>query len=107
MIAISPRVSSVGAAAPAAGVERILEVGLGFWPSKVLLTAVELGVFSILGDKSMTGQELGAALRLDAVRCRWCDRIVVHARRAASSAHLLPELRSTCGRADRAALDLS
>ncbi len=48
----------------AGGVERILEVGFGFWPSRVLLTAVESGVFSALGDKSMTGQELGAALRL-------------------------------------------
>ena len=47
-----------------AGVERILDVGFGFWPSKVLLTAVELGVFTALGDKSMTGRELGAALRL-------------------------------------------
>jgi len=46
------------------GVERILEVGFGFWPSKVLLTAVELGVFSALGDKSMTGRELGAAVGL-------------------------------------------
>ena len=60
---ISPKVSSVGDAA-AGGVERILEVGFGFWPSKVLLTAAELGVFTVLGDKSMTGQELGAALRL-------------------------------------------
>jgi 2-polyprenyl-3-methyl-5-hydroxy-6-metoxy-1,4-benzoquinol methylase len=64
MNAISPRASTVGAAAPAAGVDRILEVGFGFWPSKVLLTAVELGVFSVLGNKSMTGQELGVALRL-------------------------------------------
>jgi hypothetical protein len=48
----------------AGDVERIMEVGLGFWPSKVLLTAVELGVFTVLGDKSMTGQQLGAALRL-------------------------------------------
>jgi 2-polyprenyl-3-methyl-5-hydroxy-6-metoxy-1,4-benzoquinol methylase len=57
---ISPEVSG----AAAGGIERILEVGFGFWPSKVLLTAVELGVFTVLGDKSMTGQELGAALRL-------------------------------------------
>ena len=51
-------------AAAAGGVERILEVGFAFWPSKVLLTAVELGVFSVLGDKTMTGQELGTAVRL-------------------------------------------
>jgi hypothetical protein len=30
---------------------------------EVLLTAVELGVFTVLGDKSMAGQEFGAALR--------------------------------------------
>jgi hypothetical protein len=50
--------------AAAGGPERILEVGFAFWPSKVLLTAVELGVFTTLGGKSMTGQELGAALQL-------------------------------------------
>lgn len=43
---------------------RIMEVGLGFWSSKVLLTAVELEVFTLLGATSMTGQELGRALGL-------------------------------------------
>jgi len=43
---------------------RILEVGFGFWGSKVLLTAVELGVFTVLGNKAMTGEELGNALDL-------------------------------------------
>jgi hypothetical protein len=43
---------------------RIMEVGLGFWPSKVLLTAVELEVFTKLGASSMTGDELGRALGL-------------------------------------------
>ena len=41
---------------------RILEVGFGFWGSKVLLTAVELGVFTTLDNKSMTGEELGRAI---------------------------------------------
>jgi hypothetical protein len=53
-----------GRAAAAEGAARIMEVGMGFWPSKVLLTAVELGVFSALGGKSLTGRELGAALHL-------------------------------------------
>lgn len=44
--------------------EQILEVGMGFWSSKVLLTAVELEVFTVLGDKSLTGEELGRALKL-------------------------------------------
>jgi predicted O-methyltransferase YrrM len=43
---------------------RILEVGFGFWSSKVLLTAVELGVFTALGARSMTGEALGKALGL-------------------------------------------
>ena len=37
MNAISQTVSSIDDAS-AGGVRRILEVGLGFWPSKVLLT---------------------------------------------------------------------
>ncbi len=41
---------------------RILEVGFGFWSSKVLLTAVELEVFTKLDDRSMTGEELGKIL---------------------------------------------
>lgn len=43
---------------------RILEVGFGFWSSKVLLTAVELEVFTTLGDRAMTGEALGAALAM-------------------------------------------
>ncbi len=43
---------------------RILEVGFGFWGSKVLLTAVELEVFTTLGGRAMTGEELGKALDL-------------------------------------------
>ena len=39
---------------------------MGFWPSKVLLSAVELGVFTALGSSSMTGAELQAALKLHA-----------------------------------------
>lgn len=42
----------------------IMEVGMGFWPSKVLLTAVELEVFTRLSASSMTGEELGRALGL-------------------------------------------
>jgi len=43
---------------------RIMEVGMAFWPAKVLLSAIELGVFTTLGAKSMTGRELQGALRL-------------------------------------------
>src|SRR5687768_8994519 len=43
---------------------RIMEVGLAFWPSKVLLSAVELGLFTKLGNASMTGVDLQSALGL-------------------------------------------
>jgi hypothetical protein len=36
----------------------IMQVGMGFWPSKALLSAVELGLFSTLGSAAMTGQEI-------------------------------------------------
>jgi hypothetical protein len=42
----------------------ILDVGFGFWSSKVLLTAVELELFTMLADRAMTGEELRQALAL-------------------------------------------
>jgi hypothetical protein len=41
-----------------------MEVGLGFWASKTLLSAVELGLFTKLGSASMTGRELQEELGL-------------------------------------------
>ena len=43
---------------------RIMEVGMAFWPAKVLLSAVELGLFTKLGNGSMTGSELQNTLSL-------------------------------------------
>ncbi|MDR7133313.1 hypothetical protein J2X06_000497 [Lysobacter niastensis] len=43
---------------------RIMQIGMGFWPAKVLLSAVELGVFTALGPKARTGRELQEALAL-------------------------------------------
>jgi hypothetical protein len=43
---------------------RIIQTGFGFWGSKVLLTAVKLEVFTVLGAREMTGAELGSALGL-------------------------------------------
>jgi hypothetical protein len=40
----------------------IMQTATGFWASKVLLTAVELDLFSTLGDSPMTAEQLGAAL---------------------------------------------
>jgi predicted O-methyltransferase YrrM len=42
----------------------ILQTAFGFWSSKVLLTAVEFGVFTKLGDRRISGAELGAELGL-------------------------------------------
>ena len=43
---------------------RIMETGMAFWPAKVLLSAVELGVFTELGGGARTGDELTRALKL-------------------------------------------
>lgn len=42
----------------------ILQTAFGFWGSKVLLTAVDFGLFTILGNRHLTGAELGKELRL-------------------------------------------
>lgn len=43
---------------------RIMETGMAFWPAKVLLSAVELELFTKLGASFMTGRELQDALHL-------------------------------------------
>ena len=43
---------------------RILQTGFGFWSSKLLLTAVKLELFTVLGARAMTGVEVGSALGL-------------------------------------------
>lgn len=42
----------------------ILQTAFGFWGSKVLLTAVEFGLFTKLADRHLTGVELGEELQL-------------------------------------------
>jgi len=42
----------------------ILQTAFGFWHSKVLLTAVEMGLFTKLAGRRLTGAELGAELNL-------------------------------------------
>jgi len=42
----------------------ILQTAFAFWSSKVLLTAVEFGVFTRLADRRATGSELGRELGL-------------------------------------------
>jgi len=45
--------------------ERIFQTATAFWQSRVLLTAVRLGVFTRLSQGTMTGAELAAALNLE------------------------------------------
>ena len=42
----------------------ILQTAFAFWSSKVLLTAVEFGVFTKLGNRRLSGEELGVELGL-------------------------------------------
>jgi O-methyltransferase domain/Dimerisation domain len=42
----------------------IMQVGMGFWASKTVLSAVELGLFTELSDGAMTGEEVGERLGL-------------------------------------------
>jgi hypothetical protein len=44
----------------------IMQVGMGFWPSKTLLSAVELELFTKLGTDGMTGSQIAEALELNA-----------------------------------------
>src|SRR5215468_4150996 len=44
--------------------DAILQTAFSFWSSKVLLTAVEFGVFTKLANRRLTGAELGAELKL-------------------------------------------
>jgi hypothetical protein len=43
-----------------------MQVGMGFWASKTLLSAVELELFTKLGSDGMTGPQIAGALELDA-----------------------------------------
>lgn len=51
------------AAAPALSPEGIMQLGMGFWGSKTLLSAIELGVFTLLAAGPLDGDTL--ARRLD------------------------------------------
>src|SRR5689334_15219935 len=44
----------------------IMQIGTGFWASKVLLTAVKFNLFTILAEKpGMTGKEIKTLLKLE------------------------------------------
>jgi O-methyltransferase domain/Dimerisation domain len=48
----------------AATPEHIMQLGLGFWPSKVLLSAIELNVFTVLAGAALDANELIKHLKL-------------------------------------------
>nr|MBA2336668.1 hypothetical protein [Acidimicrobiia bacterium] len=52
------------AAEPVPNPEQILRVGMGFWASKALLSAVELELFTVLSDTGLTGDEIAGKLEL-------------------------------------------
>jgi precorrin-6B methylase 2 len=57
--------------------EHIMQIGMGFWASKTLLSAVELEVFTHLGDDAETADEIAAALDLHPrSRCDFLDALV-------------------------------
>ena len=57
--------------------DAIMQVGLGFWGSKALLTAVELGVFTTLAHGPLTGKVLAAQLGLQPRGTTdWLDALV-------------------------------
>ena len=43
----------------------IMQVGMGFWGSKTLLSAVELDLFTTLGSNGMTAEQIAEDLDLD------------------------------------------
>ncbi|SDM24629.1 methyltransferase family protein [Kriegella aquimaris] len=43
---------------------KIMQVGMGFWASKTLLTAINMGLFTHLSDGEMSGKDIQSALGL-------------------------------------------
>lgn len=42
----------------------IMQIGMGFWPSKTLLSAVELGLYTLLAQAPLTGGQIADRLEL-------------------------------------------
>ena len=49
---------------PTINADRIMQLGLGFWGSRTLLSAVELGLFTVLAKGPMTASEIQSRLAL-------------------------------------------
>ena len=76
--------------------DRLLQIGFGFWGSKTLLTAVELGLFTELAKRRLDGKALAARLKLHPRSARdFFDALVAlgllkrtGARRSTDTAHV-------------------
>ena len=44
---------------------KIMQIGMGFWPAKTLLTAVKFGLFTQLGQQPLSGKEIKERLGLN------------------------------------------
>ena len=58
---------------------KIMQIGMGFWPSKVLLSAVKLNLFTTLGAGPLTGAEIKQRLGLGCTERHvfdWLDALV-------------------------------
>jgi len=59
-----PNSDPIEAAAETHDPSQIMQVGMGFWPSKTLLSAVELGLFTLLGSGALSRAEIAERLGL-------------------------------------------
>ena len=64
--------------------DAIMQIGLGFWASKTFLSAVEIGLFTALADKSLTADDVAERLGLHA-RSRRVTRVATAAFRTCGS----------------------
>jgi hypothetical protein len=65
-----PASSGSGGPAPTVTPEQIMQLGLGFWGSKTLLSAIELGLFSTLASGPASEAQLRKRLDLHERSCR-------------------------------------
>ena len=56
--------AGAGVATPQPDPSAIMQIGMGFWPSKTLLSAVEFGLFTLLGSGPLTAGEIADKLEL-------------------------------------------
>ena len=57
--------------------DHILQIGFGFWSSKTLLSAVELGLTTLLAKRQLDGESLGGQIETASAKCaRLFDALV-------------------------------